>query len=170
MCIQVQKAQRARNAERAAQQRLCQGVAEPQGDRPEGQAGTEEPDRQEDASARLQFDAVLIDVRTDAEFAYVGGPDPAAMQNAFHKVSWILFPDMNRNPHFEDAVREAVPDKEAPILFLCRSGQRSASAAKAMTALGYASCFNIAEGFEGDKNAEDHRGTGVRLLILKYCY
>jgi rhodanese-related sulfurtransferase len=104
-------------------------------------------------------DAVLIDVRTDAEFAYVGGPDPAAMQNPFHKVSWILFPDMNRNPHFEDAVREAVPDKEAPILFLCRSGQRSASAAKAMTALGYASCFNIAEGFEGDKNAEDHRGT-----------
>ena len=104
-------------------------------------------------------DAVLIDVRTDAEFAYVGGPDPAAMQNAFHKVSWILFPDMNRNPHFEDAVREAVPDKEAPILFLCRSGQRSASAAKAMTALGYASCFNIAEGFEGDKNAEDRRGT-----------
>lgn len=104
-------------------------------------------------------DAVLIDVRTDAEFAYVGGPDPAAMPNAFHKVSWILFPDMNRNPHFEDAVREAVSDKEAPILFLCRSGQRSASAAKAMTALGYKSCFNIAEGFEGDKNAEDRRGT-----------
>ncbi|MEX0693559.1 MAG: rhodanese-like domain-containing protein [Rhodospirillales bacterium] len=104
-------------------------------------------------------DAVLIDVRTDAEFSYVGGPDPAALQNAFHKVSWILFPDMNRNPHFEDAVRDAVPNKEAPILFLCRSGQRSASAAKAMTALGYKSCFNIAEGFEGDKNADDHRGT-----------
>lgn len=53
-------------AERAAQQRLCQGVAEPQGDQPEGQAGTEEPDRQQDASARLQFDAVLIDVFDEA--------------------------------------------------------------------------------------------------------
>jgi len=103
--------------------------------------------------------AVLIDVRTDAEFAYVGGPDTAALKNAFHKISWVLFPDMNRNPHFEDAVREAVPDKETPIAFLCRSGVRSAAAARAMTALGYKSCFNIAEGFEGDKNADNHRGT-----------
>jgi rhodanese-related sulfurtransferase len=103
--------------------------------------------------------AVLIDVRTDAEFAFVGGPDPDAIDNPFHKICWIVFPAMDRNPHFEDAVREAVADKAAPIAFLCRSGQRSAAAAKAMTALGYTRCYNIAEGFEGDKNADNHRGT-----------
>ncbi len=103
--------------------------------------------------------AVLIDVRTDAEFAYVGGPDCSALSNPFHKISWVLFPDMKRNPHFEDAVREAVADKETPILFLCRSGVRSVAAAKALTALGYMNCFNVAEGFEGDKNADNHRGT-----------
>ncbi|MBO6518589.1 MAG: rhodanese-like domain-containing protein [Rhodospirillales bacterium] len=103
--------------------------------------------------------AVIVDVRTDAEFAYVGGPDPDAMKNTFLKISWITFPGMDRNPHFEDAVRDAVPDKDTPILFLCRSGQRSASAAKALTALGYTRCYNIAEGFEGDKDADKHRGT-----------
>ncbi len=103
--------------------------------------------------------AVLIDVRTDAEFAYVGGPDPKSMKNAFLKISWIMFPGMDRNPHFEDSVRDAVPGKDTPILFLCRSGQRSASAAKALTALGYTRCYNIAEGFEGDKDADNHRGT-----------
>jgi rhodanese-related sulfurtransferase len=103
--------------------------------------------------------AVLIDVRTDAEFAYVGGPDPKAFKNPLVKISWILFPGMDRNPHFEDSVRDAVPDKDTPVLFLCRSGQRSAAAARAMTALGYTRCYNIAEGFEGDKNADGHRAT-----------
>lgn len=115
----------------------------------------------EDTWELLQCDksAVLIDVRTDAEFAYVGGPDPKAVKNPFHRISWKLFPDMDRNPHFEDSVRDAVPDKQTPIVFLCRSGVRSAAAAKALTALGYTQCFNIAEGFEGDRNADDHRGT-----------
>ncbi len=103
--------------------------------------------------------AVLVDVRTDAEFAYVGGPDPKAFKNPLVKISWILFPGMDRNSHFEDSVRDAVPEKDTPILFLCRSGQRSAAAAKAMTALGYARCYNIAEGFEGDKDGAGHRGT-----------
>ena len=89
----------------------------------------------------------------------VGGPDPKAVKNPFHRISWKLFPDMDRNPHFEDSVRDAVPDKQTPIVFLCRSGVRSAAAAKALTALGYTQCFNIAEGFEGDRNADDHRGT-----------
>ncbi len=115
----------------------------------------------EDTWELLQKDksAVLVDVRTDAEFSYVGGPDPKKVKNPFFKISWVLFPDMNRNPHFEDSVRDAVPDKNTPIAFLCRSGVRSLAAAKAMTALGYTRCYNIAEGFEGDKNADNHRGT-----------
>ena len=56
-------------------------------------------------------------------------------------------------------VRAACPEPDTTILFLCRSGQRSASAAKAMTDAGYANCYNIAEGFEGDKDDAGHRGS-----------
>ena len=108
---------------------------------------------QQDASA------VVIDTRTDAEFSYVGGPDLSGMPNPQHRISWKIFPTMEKNPHFEDAVKEAVPDPTTKILFLCRSGIRSAAAATAMTALGYKCCYNIAEGFEGDKNDDAHRGT-----------
>jgi len=104
-------------------------------------------------------DAVLIDVRTDAEFAYVGEPDLGSMKNTTHKVCWKIFPDMKRNPHFEDAVRDVMNDQDTPILFLCRSGVRSAAAAKTMTALGFKRCYNIAEGFEGDKDEHGHRGS-----------
>ena len=105
-----------------------------------------------------EADAVLIDVRTDAEFAYVGVPDLSTTKNAMHRISWKLFPNMARNPHFEEAVREAVPGKDTPILFMCRSGDRSAAAAIAMSALGYTRCYNIDEGFEGDKSPAGHRG------------
>ncbi len=104
-------------------------------------------------------DAVLIDVRTDAEFAYVGEPELGNMKNPAHKICWKIFPNMSRNPHFEDAVRDAVSKSETPILFLCRSGIRSAAAAATMTALGYQRCYNVAEGFEGDKDGNDHRGS-----------
>jgi len=104
-------------------------------------------------------DAVLIDVRTDAEFAYVGEPDLGSMKNPTHRICWKIFPDMKRNPHFEDAVRDVVVNVETPVLFLCRSGVRSAAAATTMTALGYRRCYNVAEGFEGDKDAHDHRGS-----------
>ncbi len=103
--------------------------------------------------------AVLVDVRTDAEFAYVGYPDMSECGNPTHRICWKIFPDMQRNMHFEDAVREASPEFDVPILFLCRSGIRSAAAAIAMTALGYKHCYNIAEGFEGDKDKTGHRGT-----------
>ncbi len=103
--------------------------------------------------------AELIDVRTDAEFSFVGVPDLSKMGKKLHRISWKVFPSMAANPHFADAVREAVPDTSAPLLFLCRSGQRSQSAAIAMTALGYGRCYNISEGFEGDKDGAGHRGT-----------
>ncbi len=104
-------------------------------------------------------DAVFIDVRTDDEFAYVGEPELGDMNNPAHKICWKIFPDMNRKPHFEDAVRDVVSKQETPILFFCRSGIRSAAAAATMTALGYQRCYNITEGFEGDKDSNDHRGS-----------
>lgn len=103
--------------------------------------------------------AVLIDVRTDAEFAYVGEPDLSPIKKQHIRISWKIFPSMDRNPHFEEAVREAVPQQNTPLLFLCRSGIRSKSAAITMSLLDYAPCYNIAEGFEGDKSEAGHRGT-----------
>ncbi len=103
--------------------------------------------------------AVLIDVRTDAEFAFVGGPDLDALGKGCLRITWKMFPKMERNPHFEDAVEEAVPDKSAPILFLCRSGVRSVATATVMAHRGYTQCYNVLEGFEGDKNPDGQRGT-----------
>jgi rhodanese-related sulfurtransferase len=103
--------------------------------------------------------AVVVDTRTDAEFAYVGGPDLGTLRNPMFRISWKIFPDMDQNPDFEAAVKTAVPDVTAKILFLCRSGVRSAAAAKKMTEQGYVACYNILEGFEGDKDGDAHRGT-----------
>ncbi len=103
--------------------------------------------------------AVFIDTRTDAEFAYVGCPDLSDCPNPSYRISWKIFPDMQLNMHFEQAVREVSSNPDVPILFLCRSGVRSKAAAIAMTALGYTQCYNIAEGFEGDKDDTGHRGT-----------
>ncbi len=65
---------------------------------------------------------------------------------------------MEINQDFIAAVTAAAPDKAAPVLFLCRSGARSRSAAMAATAAGYAKAYNVAEGFEGDLDGEGHRG------------
>ena len=65
---------------------------------------------------------------------------------------------MRPNPRFAFEVRSGGAAPETPLLFLCRSGVRSTSAAIAMTALGFARCYNIASGFEGDADAGRHRG------------
>ena len=103
--------------------------------------------------------ATLVDVRTDAEFSYVGVPDLVALGKETKFVSWVLFPGGNANPGFIVQLRATAPDPSAPVLFLCRSGVRSRFAAAAATAAGYQRCYNILEGFEGDKDAAGHRGT-----------
>jgi rhodanese-related sulfurtransferase len=105
-----------------------------------------------------QNDAVLIDVRTRAEWNYVGLPELDSLAKKVALIEWQVFPTMQPNPQFVDQLSAALPDKTAPLLFLCRSGARSAAAAKAMTAAGYSSCFNVAEGFEGPLDAEAKRG------------
>src|SRR3546814_17654983 len=64
-------------------------------------------------------------------------------------VSWQAYPDMDRNPQFEDAVRAAAPSSDTPIYFICRSGVRSRAAAVAMTAAGFGRCHTVAGGFAG---------------------
>ena len=103
-------------------------------------------------------DAVLIDVRTRAEWNFVGLPDLAGLDKKPALVEWQVFPTMQPNPDFVSALSGAVADKSAPLLFLCRSGARSAAAAKAMTAAGYSTCLNVADGFEGPLDAQAKRG------------
>jgi len=108
--------------------------------------------------------ARLIDVRTQAEWSFVGIPDLSGLTHALICVEWAGFPGMSKNPRFADAVTEALGD-EAPgrLLFICRSGVRSLHAAACVAdrfaQLGKAvTCLNVAEGFEGDLDANGHRG------------
>ena len=103
--------------------------------------------------------AVLIDVRTRAEWNYVGLPDLDKLAKKPALIEWQVFPSMQPNPEFVAALSAALPDKEAPLLFICRSGARSAAAAKAMSAAGYSTCLNVAEGFEGPLDGSAKRGT-----------
>jgi rhodanese-related sulfurtransferase len=94
----------------------------------------------------------LVDVRTRAELEWVGRPPDAVF------IEWNAWPGGARNPAFEQELLERVPDKAAPVLFLCRSGGRSHHAALAARQLGYALAFNILEGFEGAiERASRHR-------------
>ena len=104
-------------------------------------------------------DAVLIDVRTRAEWNYVGLPDLEQTGKKPALLEWQVFPSMQPNPDFVAQLSGAVGNKEAPLLFLCRSGVRSAAAAKAMTAAGYSTCLNVSDGFEGPLDGSAKRGT-----------
>jgi rhodanese-related sulfurtransferase len=95
-------------------------------------------------------DAVLVDIRTDAERAWVGFV-PGAVD-----VAWKQWPGMVMNPAYDEAVITAAQGKK--VLLLCRSGLRSIPAAKRATELGL-EAYNILEGFEGDPNGNAHRNS-----------
>jgi rhodanese-related sulfurtransferase len=103
--------------------------------------------------------AVLIDVRTRPEWNFVGLPELSSIGKKPTLLEWQVFPSMQPNPDFVTALSGAVADKATPLLFLCRSGARSAAAAKAMTAAGYSTCLNISDGFEGPLDAQAKRGS-----------
>ena len=114
-----------------------------------------------DAWARLGEDtsAVMIDVRTRAEWSYVGLPDLTEAGKEIAAIEWQTFPSGEPNPSFLDDVKALGAPSDAPLFFICRSGARSQSAAIAVTAAGYSQCFNVAGGFEGDRDENNHRGT-----------
>ncbi|HEY5858597.1 MAG TPA: rhodanese-like domain-containing protein [Aldersonia sp.] len=104
-------------------------------------------------------DAVLVDVRTEAEWKYVGVPDTAPIGRQTLLIEWVSFPTGARNDNFVDQLKEAgVTPGERPVIFLCRSGQRSIGAAKAATAAGIGPSYNVLEGFEGPIDRQGHRG------------
>jgi rhodanese-related sulfurtransferase len=109
-------------------------------------------------------DAVMVDVRTKMEHLFVGHPP-----KAIH-IPWKEAPEWQLNPHFIAEVKKHVPDRDAPVLLLCRSGQRSLDAAKALEEAGYQLLINIVDGFEGPLDGQKHRGKlgGWRFLSLPW--
>jgi rhodanese-related sulfurtransferase len=102
--------------------------------------------------------AQLVDVRTDAEWTYVGLTDLAGVAKQPVLIPWQIFPKMEVNTAFVDQLKQAGFTPEHHIYFMCRSGVRSLAAAQAAQAAGFAHVYNVADGFEGNADGEGHRG------------
>ncbi len=133
-------------------------------------SGTVDDDYAGDVPARATWDArattsdaTLIDVRTRAEWTYVGIPTLEAIGKPVLLVAWDEFPTGDQVPDFvgrlEMALSEHGVANDAPLYFLCRSGVRSRKAAILATAAGHGRCYNIEQGFEGRLGPDRHRAT-----------
>jgi rhodanese-related sulfurtransferase len=96
--------------------------------------------------------ARLVDVRTRPELDYVGRI-PGTVE-----IEWQTYPDGAPNAGFLMQLRAQV-DPEALVMFICRSGVRSHAAATSAAGIGYNQCYNVLEGFQGDKDGNRHRDT-----------
>ena len=105
-----------------------------------------------EAHQLMRAGAKLVDVRTKPEVLYVGRVPGAAT------VEWQTYPGNRPNPEFIGELAAAI-GKDEPVMFLCRSGARSHAAAEAAMRAGWKETYNILEGFEGDKDAQEHRST-----------
>jgi rhodanese-related sulfurtransferase len=118
-----------------------------------------------DTMDRLSRDAsaVLVDVRTKAEWAFVGVPDLSKLGKRPFLVEWQTFPDNRIDPNFVEHLLEALnaagANQQSEVFFICRSGGRSLMAARALASVGYARCRNVVDGFEGPLDPQRHRGT-----------
>jgi rhodanese-related sulfurtransferase len=97
-------------------------------------------------------EAKLVDVRTRAELEWVGRI-PGAVE-----IELLTYPGSRPNPDFVKQLEQQV-DKNAPVMFICRSGGRSHNAAMLAQQAGYAEAYNVLEGFEGDKDSAGHRNS-----------
>lgn len=95
--------------------------------------------------------AKLVDVRTRAEWDWVGRI-PGAIE-----IEWMSYPGNRPNPDFLAQIKQQV-DREALVMFICRSGARSHNGAALATEAGYSECYNVLEGFEGDPDGSGQRG------------
>jgi rhodanese-related sulfurtransferase len=103
--------------------------------------------------------SVLIDVRTDAEWNYVGLADLSSIGKDVVLLSWQAYPAMQVNAQFGAQLHQAGLQQAQKLYFICRSGVRSLAAAQAAQAAGFPNSFNVADGFEGPLDAEGHRGS-----------
>jgi rhodanese-related sulfurtransferase len=110
----------------------------------------------QDAWAKLEEGAILVDVRTEGEWAHIGIPDTKATENDPLFIQWT-FPGGIPNPDFIEQLKQQAPeDTRVELLFLCRSGQRSIAAAIAATRAGF-TAYNVLEGFEGEPDRYGER-------------
>lgn len=107
---------------------------------------------------RADPQAVLVDVRTDAEWNFVGIPELSEAGKQAVLIPWQVYPSMQVNGAFTEHLRKAGATEENTLYFLCRSGARSMAAAHAAQAAGFGKVFNVSDGFEGPPDAEGHRG------------
>lgn len=103
--------------------------------------------------------AQLVDVRTDAEWNFVGVPDLNATGKQTVLIPWQVYPTMQRNGGFADDLKQAGMTADNHLYFICRSGARSMAAAEAAQAAGFPHVYNVADGFEGPPDVQGHRGT-----------
>lgn len=107
--------------------------------------------------------SVLVDVRTDAEFAFVGQVNLDSIDSSAILLPWKIFPAMAINPRFQISLEKILQErykercKEISLIFMCRSGARSYEAASYMASFGY-NCCNLINGFEGDLDSFSKRG------------
>jgi rhodanese-related sulfurtransferase len=113
--------------------------------------------------------AVLVDVRTEAEWRFVGVPDLSSLGRDVVYVEWDTV-DGTRNEDFvAELSKQVPPGDDRPVVFICRSGNRSIGAAEAATEAGITPAFNVLDGFEGHLDAAGHRGaTGWRAIGLPW--
>ncbi|WP_024795794.1 rhodanese-like domain-containing protein [Tomitella biformata] len=113
-------------------------------------------------------DAVLVDVRTAAEWQFVGVPDTAELGRPALLVEWVGFPSGAPNQGFVEQLREHGIES-GPVIFVCRSGQRSIGAAIAATDAGLGPAYNVLDGFEGGLDENGRRGAvGWRAVGLPW--
>lgn len=111
--------------------------------------------------------AVLVDVRTDAEWRFVGIPDLSSLGRDAVFIEWNT--STGHNANFLTELKDRLPAEPGPVVFLCRSGNRSIGAAETATEAGIAPSYNILDGFEGNLDEHGHRGeTGWRAVGLPW--
>ena len=114
-------------------------------------------------------DAVLVDVRTDAEWRFVGVPDLTSLQRDAVFIEWNRSVGSRNSGFVEDLLAAGVAPGQRPVVFLWRSGNRSIGAAEAATEAGIGPSYNILDGFEGDLDEHKHRGaTGWKAVGLPW--
>jgi rhodanese-related sulfurtransferase len=106
------------------------------------------------ALLQQQADILFLDVRMEIEAQYVGRP-PGAVNTP-----WVDYPDFKPDAaQFVQAVEKLSPAKDAPVVLICRSGQRSVDAGIALEKAGFTQVINVLEGFEGELDDNNQRGT-----------
>ncbi len=114
-------------------------------------------------------EAVLVDCRTEAEWRFVGAPDLSTLERDVVYIEWNRTDGSHNDGFVDDLQASGVTPGERPVVFLCRSGNRSIGAAEAATAAGIAPSYNILDGFEGNLDENRHRGgTGWKAVGLPW--